>query len=372
MYIPVEKIDQLIDIVANLKISDQSSLLLLIGEESSINYEALFANLNELGISFFGGIFPGIINEQRDYKSGIILKVLPHVAKPVVIQGWEDPDFEITPFLKDIKTDDGAVSFFTIVDGLTSEVTTYLQKLYHYYGNAIPFMGAGAGSISLVQQPCVFTNDGMFQDAAVLFPMKLRMNLGVKHGWEKLAGPLVATRTENNIIHELNWKNAFEVYREIVEKDAQETFTDENFFAIAKGYPIGKIREIGEDVCRVPLSLTKDGSLVCLGRVPENTVLYIMKGDGLALVESAETAVKKSMENIDTTVEHTLVVDCISRALFLEKDLSKELAVITKTMGQVSLSAAPQGVLSLGEISSGKNGFLEFYNKTLVIGALTK
>jgi len=256
----------------------------------------------------------------------------------IFFQGWENPDFEIEPFLKDIPTDDGAVSFFTLVDGLTSEVTTYLQKLYHYYGNAIPFMGAGAGSISLIQQPCVFTNDGMFQDAAVLFPMKLRMNLGVKHGWEKLAGPIVATRTENNIIHELNWKNAFEVYRDIVEKDAKEKFTDENFFAIAKGYPIGKIREIGENVCRVPLSLTKEGALVCLGRVPENTVLYIMKGTGSTLVASAEKAVQKSIEDVDSTIEHTLVVDCISRALFLDEDLSKELSVIAKTMEETTLS----------------------------------
>jgi len=155
--------------LSNLKISKEAKNKLL---NYSFNYEDLFSKLNELNISFFGGIFPGIINERRDYKSGIILKVLPHVAKPVIIQGWENPDFEIEPFLKDIPTDDGAVSFFTLVDGLTSEVTTYLQKLYHYYGNAIPFMGAGAGSISLIQQPCVFTNDGMFQDAAVLFPMK--------------------------------------------------------------------------------------------------------------------------------------------------------------------------------------------------------
>jgi len=61
-----------------------------------------------------------------------------------------------------------------------------------------------------------------------------------------------------------------------------------------------------------------------------------MKGTGSTLVASAEKAVQKSIEDVDSTIEHT------------------------------------QGVLSLGEISSGKNGFLEFYNKTLVIGALTK
>ncbi len=372
MHIPADQIDQLLEIISNLDIPSEASLLLLIGEESKIDYEDLFASLNKLDISFFGGIFPGIINEKKDYKSGIILKILPHVAKPILIKGWEKEDFEIATYLDEIPNDKAAVSFFTIVDGLTSEVTTYLQKLYHFYGNAIPFMGAGAGFISLVQQPCVFTNEGIFQDAAVLFPMKLNMNLGVKHGWEKLAGPIVATRTENNIIHELNWKNAFEVYREVVEKHAQREFTPTNFFDIAKGYPIGKIREIGEDVCRVPLSLTKEGALVCLGRVPENTVLYIMKGNCSNLVASAEVAVNNSLESLEETIEHTLVIDCISRALFLAEDLSDELAIISDSMPETRQDAAPQGVLSMGEISSGKNGFLEFYNKTLVIGALTK
>ena len=289
-----------------------------------------------------------------------------------MIKGWEKEDFEISPFLENIPTENADISFLTIVDGLTSDITSYLQQLYHHYGNSVNFIGAGAGSISLIQQPCVFTNEGIFQDAAVLFPINLKISLGVKHGWVKLAGPIVATRTENNIIHELNWKNAFDVYKEVVEKDAQIKFNDENFFDIAKGYPIGKIREIGEDVCRVPLSLTKDGSLVCLGRVPENTVLYIMKGNSETLVRSAETAVKNSVDQLDKKIEHTLVVDCISRALFLEEELSKELAVISNSTPSTLEESIPQGVLSLGEISSGENGFLEFYNKTLVIGALTK
>jgi hypothetical protein len=374
MYISNDRINEIDEIILAMNISENESLLLLIGEETKIDFEELIAKLNSFDLSFFGGIFPGIIYDKNNYTNGIILKVLPHAAKPILIKGWKKEDFDISPFLKDIPTENIDMSFFTIVDGLTSDVSSYLQQLYHHYGNSVKFMGAGAGSISLVQRPCVFTNEGIFQDAAVLFPLKMKMHLGVKHGWERLAGPIVATRTENNIIHELNWKNAFEVYREIVEKDSQRKFNDQNFFEIAKAYPIGKIREIGEDICRDPLSVTTDGSIVCAGKVPENTVLYIMKGDIEVLVQSAAIAVKNAIKQLDTKIEHILVVDCISRALFLgEEELSKELAVISKTMIDSPIEKSiPQGILSIGEISSGNNGFLELYNKTLVIGALTK
>ncbi|EQD46615.1 hypothetical protein B1A_14553 [mine drainage metagenome] len=54
-------------------------------------------------------------------------------------------------------------------------------------------------------------------------------------------------------------------------------------------------------------------------------------------------------------------MDCISRALFLEQDFRQELAVIH--------SPAPMlGALTIGEIANSGQDYLEFYNKTAVVG----
>ena len=55
----------------------------------------------------------------------------------------------------------------------------------------------------------------------------------------KLGGPFIATKTNANIVEEINWKPAFEVYRELVEADSGASFDSQDFFDIAKDTPLG-------------------------------------------------------------------------------------------------------------------------------------
>ena len=58
---------------------------------------------------------------------------------------------------------------------------------------------------------------------------------------------------------------------------------------------------------------------------------------------------------------------CISRILFLEEDFQKELNKIVDTLRSKHPKISVSGALTLGEISSFGNGYLEFYNKTVVV-----
>ena len=362
--------NQVVEAIQKMNLQKEEAILLLFGEESDVDIEALINILNAMNITFFGGIFPGIIHGTENTKTGCIIKKLPIGCKPFMIHGLNGEQFSIPNLLETHNLTDKKVTLLTFVDGLTANIATYLQRLYHTYGNTVNFLGGGAGSLTLVQKPCVFSNEGIFQDAAVICPIMMTVSLGVKHGWKKLKGPIVATRTKKNVIHELNWRNAFDVYKEIIEEDSWKTFNDENFFDLAKGYPFGIIRETGEDIVRDPIAVDKNGSMICVGEVPENTVLYILKGNNEALINAATVAVEESNADVKQDVQHTFIIDCISRTLFLENEFTKELEAIYNSVKNTDGEAMPQGVLSLGEISSNGEGFLEFYNKTLVIGAL--
>ena len=360
---------QIVDAIQGMNLQNNEAILLLFGEESEVDIKEVINVLNAMNITFFGGIFPGIIHGTENTKAGCIIKKLPVGCQPFMVHGLNGDKFSVPNLLEDNKLD-GKITLLTFVDGLTANIATYLQRLYHTYGNSVNFLGGGAGSLTLVQKPCVFSNEGIFQDAAVICPLMMEVSLGVKHGWEKLKGPIVATKTKKNIIHELNWRNAFEVYKEIVEEDSWKTFNDENFFDLAKGYPFGIIRENSEDIVRDPIAVDENGSMICVGEVPENTVLYILKGKNETLINSATIAVEESIAKVQQEVQHTLIIDCISRTLFLENEFTKELEAICNSVKNQNGESIPQGVLSLGEISSNGEGFLEFYNKTLVIGAL--
>jgi hypothetical protein len=259
-------------------------------------------------------------------------------------------------------------TLITLVDGLMKNIPEMLTSIHNRFGEYGSFFGGGAGSLSLQQAPCLFCNKGFYQDAAIVCLVDQSSKAGVRHGWEKLHGPLVATKTDRNTIYELNWQNAFEVYHQIVSEDVGHSFDADHFFDTSKGYPFGIYREGAEDIVRDPIAVTPEGGLVCVGAVPENAVLHILKGQNKNLIASARQAGLDCKEG-NSQAKDILVADCISRVIFLEEHFPEELKSVREGL-ELDEDTPLEGMLSLGEISSFEDGTLTFYNKTIVITAL--
>jgi hypothetical protein len=371
MYVPAGTAAELAATIMRLEIEDGDVAAIMIGERNRPDLDILISRLAGEGIEFFGGIFPGIIHGSQSYEEGAVVSVLPALRKPVLIQGLDSEPVTV-PDLSERITDHaiGKPTAMTLVDGLTANIALFLQEMYNHLGDTVSYIGGGAGSLSLQQEPCVFTRDGLFQDAAVIVFLDLECHLGVRHGWEKIMGPVVATRTRKNVVCELNWRNAFEVYRQTVEEDSGAQLAPESFFDIAKGYPFGMIKEEMEDIVRDPIAVNDRGELICVGEVPENTALSILKGHGASLIRAAAQAADDCLEGRGDGLRQGLLVDCISRAIFLEESFHQELEAVSQRIQAVDPGHIPLGILTLGEISSYGEGFLEFLNKTIVVGAL--
>ncbi|MEQ8707320.1 MAG: FIST N-terminal domain-containing protein [Phaeodactylibacter sp.] len=372
MYIQSDDYNDITDRILELDIRPQDLIILLVAESEVLDLKALIDQLNKAEVPFIGGVFPGVIHNSKLYRAGVIVKKLRAVSPPVIMTGLNTSGFEWPDLKGVIEGVNTPVTAWIMIDGLMSNIAHFLSGLYDRLGDRVNFIGGGAGSLSLKQQPCLLTPEGLVQDAAVIALLDYDTHLGVKHGWKRLAGPVVATRTSKNVIHELNWEEAFTVYRGYIEADCECTFNAQNFFEVAKCYPFGISKSDAEEVVRDPISVNEEGGLVCVGEVPENAVLNIMKGTADNLIAAAAEAVEETLKNApgNEYVRHTMVVDCVSRALFLEDRHEEELEQINRRIKAVRSEVSPQGMLSLGEISSYGEGYLEFFNKTIVIGSL--
>lgn len=371
MYLANANSRAIVEAVSDVKARDGDVVLILLGEKETPDIPQMISHLNQRDIDFFGGVFPGLIYGDEKHDVGAVIKVLPALGKPVLVRGLDAEDIALPDFGKEMANRaDKQYTAMILVDGLTANISLFLSEVFNRLGNSVHYFGGGAGSLSLRQEPCVFTPEGFFQDAAVVAFIKLESSLGVRHGWQRIMGPIVATRTQKNVISELNWRNAFEVYRETVEVDSGTELSAENFFDVAKGYPFGIYKEEAEDIVRDPIAVNEQGELICVGEVPENTVLNILKGAPSSLIQAAGQAADHRQSLEGKEVHHSLVVDCISRVLFLEGDFSRELAVVKQAISSLGDGGVPAGVLTLGEISSYGQGFLEFFNKTIVTGVL--
>ena len=360
---------EILNAIEGINPSEQEIIAIYLSEvDLETDIPSLIKTLKHRNIQFFGGIFPGLVTQDGKADQGVIINKLKLAAPPLIFQNISTGHLSL-PDISSWSTP--PPTCLTLVDGLAANIGRLLSFINDNLGNHSNFIGGGAGSLTLKQRPCLFCNEGFFQDAAIVCPVLQESTLGVRHGWERLQGPVVATRTEGTIIHELNWQPAFQIYKEVVEADSGKTINIDNFFSIAKGYPFGIFQENREDIIRDPLSVDSNGSLICVGEVPQHAVLNIMKGSAEKLIGAARQVVKDCYEQGRSPATHTMVVDCISRTLFLENDFTKEINALQHQLALDQNEVPPlEGILSLGEISSLHKGLLEFYNKTIVVGLL--
>ena len=322
--------------------------------------------LRAVGKPLIGGVFPTLIHQAEKVDRGTIVWGVGQPMEVGVLQRLSDMSVDIEDALDDVLGDpsDDPVLQVVVVDGFSSRIGAFLSALHDLTGPATDSIGGGAGSLDMVQRPCVMTNSGLLMDVAVVARLQTLAGVGVAHGWSTIEGPFRVTEAENTVLRSLDWRPGFEVYREVVEAHSGQTFTDDNFFHIAKAYPFGLSRLDAERIVRDPLMLGDDGALVCVGEVNEGEHVDILHGDRQTLMNAAQLAREQADASLAAVPGLRLFMDCISRVLFLEDDFEQEL-------GRVAVDSVPViGACTFGEIANGGGEFLEFYNKTSVVATL--
>lgn len=342
-------------------------LLALLPEGNNFTPSHLDGGLQKLGIPIFGGVFPEVLHKKNRLSQGFVLLGLPKKPRVAVIGPLSDSRLNFTKILEQNFT---PTSFggcmFVLVDGFATRINDLIESLFELFGLSIDFLGGGAGSLSMHQKPCLITNQGLLQDKAVLALLDVKSGTGVKHGWEVVTGPFKVTKSEKNTIFTLESEPAFLVYQRVIQKYAQAILTKSNFFDLAKNFPIGITKLDAEKLVRDPIKAQEDGSLVCVGEIPSETYVHILTGDNPSLVRAAREALLTARKNFNNGWQDKTVFffDCISRALFLGDHFSEEIEAVN------TVDTPLIGALTLGEIANSGKDYLEFHNKTAVVGIL--
>ncbi len=285
-----------------------------------------------------------------------------HTLRDISLKAFEEVDAEVEAHLESF--DATTKTIFAFVDGLTSNIAHSISALFDNYGLEINYIGGGSGSLSFLQKPSLFTNTGLIKDAFVYGYSKLKSSIGVEHGWRSIKGPFEVTRSEMTIIQELDHRPAFEVYKEVVDAYSPTPIEASNFFEVAKSFPFGINTTNDEHIVRDPIVLSGT-DLVCVGNVATGSYVDILQGESKSLINAAQGAAQMSAEGASAfEAEFVLFIDCISRVLFLENEFDEELnAVYQEGLPLV-------GAFTFGEIANNGHAYLEFFNKTAVIGQI--
>lgn len=346
--------------------SNHASVMVLACDANGFQKKLLDPFLTDNDAAIMGAVFPSVIYNAKKYDQGTLFIGLKDRMKVKIIREISQKDYE--QLEEDIDENNGdfnesVKTLFVFIDGLTKNIGKCINVLFDNYGLDINYIGGGSGSLSFKQQPSIFTNQGLLQDAMVYGYSKRQSSIGVSHGWQSVSGPYQVTKAEATVIKELDYQPAFEIYKQAVDQHACEPVNEANFFTVARSFPFG-INSISDvKTVRDPVIL-RGTELVCIGSVEEGSYVDILRGDSNELIKATKYATDVSEENRHFENDFTLFIDCISRALFLEEKFEDEISAVYDDKPPLV------GALTFGEIANNGRNYLEFYNKTAVVGRI--
>lgn len=344
---------------------DVTAVLVLSCDDNGFTPEQLSPSLQGCSKPIFGGIFPAILHDHQKLETGTVMVGMTCPVDCLVQEELGNDQKKILPaMLNWSKRQDSSSTLLAFCDALSGGTDKLSEALLTVFGLRSNCIGGGAGSLTFRGKPCIITNKGLLQDCAVLAIVDMESGVCARHGWHPLEGPFTVTETEGSWLRELDGKPAFDVYREVVERHSAKRFGMESFFDMAKGYPFGVPTLHGEHLVRDPLAMQEDGSMLLAGVVKEGAQLDILTGNKRSLLYAAERATWHARETFNTTGQEgtILLMDCISRVLYLDQDFQEELDAINDGVTELV------GACTIGEFAGNGRDYLEFYNKTAVAG----
>lgn len=348
------------------------AIFALLPEQESVSIPNLQTLFTQLDIPLIGAVFPELIVDSCFKSNGIYLLCLNYVPfyklYSQIGSGAADAEFAAARIAADcqsiLQASEQDATLFMICDALLPNIASLLDHLYLKLGNRMHYAGANAGSESFTSIPCLFDHQQFIANGMLILLLQPHSGALLEHGYIAPKQQLFATSTTDNCIQQIDWRPAFTVYQELVLAQFNIEITRENFYQYGVHYPFGIIRANGTLVVRIPVALTDDDSLCCIGEVPEHAILTLLNAPSVDQDKTIQILAQGLQPIPEQSAHEFLLFYCAGRRLHtgLENSIAELQALKAQT-------AATQiaGALSLGEIgSSACWDYPLFQNATLV------
>jgi methyl-accepting chemotaxis protein len=269
-------------------------------------------------------------------------------------------------------------SYILCEDGLSGKGEEIPLAMLSILGTNMKFAGGSAGDDLKMLETMTFSDNKVLPDSIslALVASKKPVIIAVQHGHLPISPPLAITKSEANIVYEIDGQPAFEVWKKYAKEDAKKTLDidvnklqehSEDVSKFLTRYEAGIYVSGSEQKIRWPGStVTVSGPMTFNGAMPEGTVLRIMSSPKEIQVLSARHSAEIIVERLKgEKLAGVVVFDCVVRGMILQDDFNKAIDAIKEV-----LKVPIVGFETYGEFAMEIGQMTGYHNATTVILAI--
>ena len=322
--------------------------------------------------------------EQGSVAVGLIASDGIKFATAIADGVKEDPERAVRTVANKLPLEMGNyphLSAIFLIDGLAGvgeEMAVLAATVFNQtFGKNVKLAGGAAGDDLKFKETFVFSDDGIATDAVsvCLFASEKPLYTGVQHGHTPVSELLQATRAEGCVLHEIDGRPAWDVWKERTAKAAGKIGIDvEAIEGVEIGahlirFELGLPDVGGQYKIRVPIGKNEDGSLNFGCAIPKGVTFRIMESKKENQIVSARVAAEMAKENSgDSEIAGAIVFDCVCRHLILGDEFYRGVDQFKDVLGDVPVL----GWETYGEICMEPGQFSGFHNTTSVVLIIPK
>jgi hypothetical protein len=258
-------------------------------------------------------------------------------------------------------------------DGLTGNAGRIIEGIQGVLGKDIVIAGGTSGDGGMFIRTFQYYHDKVLTDSivAVAFTGNFSVGTGIGCGWFPVGTAKLVTKSDGNVLYELDGLPALQVYEKFLGRYASQ------LPAVGVEYPLGLLRsetdydEDGYFLCRATMGVDREKkSIIFAGDIPEGSLVKMTMGNENDVIEAARKAAVNAVAEMkansaDIQAEAVFLYSCMARKIVLGSRTKEEVSEIRKIVGD---DIPIIGFYSYGEYAPLKNQENScFHNETVTM-----
>jgi hypothetical protein len=229
--------------------------------------------------------------------------------------------------------------------------------------------GGLAGDKDRFQETLVIADGPASSDTVAvvgLYGQNIKVGSASLGGWDMFGPERLVTKSEGNVLYELDGKSALQIYKTYLGDHAKDLPGSALLFPLCV-----RAQDGDQGLVRTILSVDETNqSMTFAGDVPTGSYARLMKANFDRLIEGAIGAAEHSRAEAAPNPELALLISCVGRKIVLKQRVEEEVEGVRDILGRQTVLT---GFYSYGEISPfTPSARCELHNQTMTITTLSE